>query len=91
MRLALGAQAGQVKSMVLKQGLALAGVGITLGLVLAFALTRLMSALLFGVNPVDPLTYASVAVGLLGVAMLASYLPARKAANVDPMAALRMD
>jgi ABC-type antimicrobial peptide transport system permease subunit len=91
MRMALGAQAGQVKAMVIKQGIALAGVGVALGLVLAFALTRLMSALLFEVSAVDPLTYASVAIGLLSVALLASYLPARRAANVDPMTALRVE
>ena len=91
MRMALGAQTGQVKTMVLKQGLALAGVGIGLGLVLAFALTRYLSSLLFGVSPVDPLTYGAVAVGLLAVALLASYLPAHRASKVDPMTALRVE
>ncbi|MBT8396360.1 MAG: ABC transporter permease [Gemmatimonadetes bacterium] len=91
MRMALGAQTGQVKTMVLKQGLALAGVGIGLGLVLAVGLTRYLSSLLFGVSAVDPLTYGAVAVGLLVVALLASYLPARRASKVDPMTALRVE
>jgi hypothetical protein len=91
MRMALGAQAGQVKAMVLRQGFVLAVVGVTLGLALAFGVTRLMSTLLFGVEATDPVTYASVAVGLLGVALLASYLPARRAAKVDPMTALRVE
>jgi predicted permease len=91
MRMALGAQPGDVKGMVLRQGFVLAGLGIGSGLILAFGLTRLMSALLVDVSPVDPLTYSLVAVGLLVVALLASYLPARRAARVDPMTALRVD
>jgi putative ABC transport system permease protein len=91
MRMALGAQPGQVKGMVLKQGFVLAGIGVVLGLVLAVGATRLMSSILIGVDPVDPLTYSAVAGGLLVVALLASYLPARRASRVDPMTALRMD
>jgi ABC-type antimicrobial peptide transport system permease subunit len=91
MRIALGAEAGRVLRMVIKQGAALAGVGIAVGLVLAFGTTRLMSAVLFGVAPVDPATFASVSVGLLLVAMAASYLPARRAARTDPMKALRTE
>ncbi len=91
MRMALGAQPGQVQRMVLRQGFALAGVGVALGLGLAFGLTRLMSTLLFGVSAVDPITFGAVAIGLLTVALLASYLPARRAAKVDPMTALRLD
>jgi len=91
MRMALGAQPGQVKAMVLKQGAALAGVGVVLGLALAFGVTRLMSSLLFGVSATDPTTYAAVALGLLVVALVASYLPAHRAANVDPMTALRVE
>jgi ABC-type antimicrobial peptide transport system permease subunit len=91
MRMALGAQASQVQGMVLRQGFVLAGAGVALGLGMAFGLTRLMSALLFDVSAVDPLTYASVAGGLLAVALMASYLPARRAAKVDPMTALRLD
>ncbi len=91
MRMALGAQPGQVKAMVLKQGAVLAGVGVGLGLLVAFGVTRLMTSLLFGVTAADPLTFGVVAVGLLAVALLASYLPARRASRVDPMTALRVD
>jgi putative ABC transport system permease protein len=91
MRMALGAQPGQVQGMVLGQGLVLAGAGVGVGLAIAFGLTRLMSALLFDVSPLDPATFGSVTAGLLGAALLASYLPARRAAKVDPMAALRLD
>ena len=91
MRMALGAQPGQVKGMVLRQGFILAGIGVALGLTLAFGATRLMSSLLVGVSPADPLTYTSVAGGLLVVALLASYIPASRAARVDPMTALRID
>jgi predicted permease len=91
MRMALGAQPGALKGMVLRQGLVLAGLGIVLGLTLAVGLTRLMTALLVEVDPVDPITYSLVAMGLLAVALSASYLPARRAANVDPMTALRVE
>jgi putative ABC transport system permease protein len=77
--------------MVIRQGMSLAGAGVLLGLGLAFGLTRLMTAVLFGVDPLDPVTYGSVAVGLLVVALLASYLPARRAAGVDPVEALRAE
>jgi len=62
-----------------------------MGLLLAFAVTRLMSGLLFGVSPLDPITFAAAATGLLPVALLGSYLPARRAAQVDPVEALRAD
>ncbi len=91
MRIALGAQRETVMRMVLKQGLVLALFGVAIGLTLALGFTRLMSTLLYGVSPVDPVTFAGVAIGLLGVALLASYLPARRAAGVDPMNALRVD
>jgi predicted permease len=90
-RIALGAESARVARMVLKQGLLLAAVGVTLGLVAAYGLTRLMTGLLFGVSAVDPLTYAVVAVCLSAVALLASYVPARRAARVDPMEALRIE
>ena len=91
MRMALGAPALTVKKMILRQGLMLSAAGIALGLGLSFGLTRLMSALLYGVNPVDPLTFSVVPLGLMIVVLLASYLPARRAAQVDPMQALRHD
>jgi putative ABC transport system permease protein len=91
MRMALGAEAGRVMLMVVRQGVVLAGAGVIIGMGLAFGLTRLMSAVLVGVSPADPATFASVAGGLLLVAVLASYLPARRAARVDPIVALRAE
>ncbi|UCG87843.1 MAG: ABC transporter permease [Gemmatimonadota bacterium] len=91
MRMALGAPASAVKKMVLLQGLLLSAIGMALGLGLAFALTRLMTTLLYGVSPVDPLTFALVPTGLLIVVLLASYVPARRAAQVDPISALRQE
>jgi ABC-type antimicrobial peptide transport system permease subunit len=90
-RMAMGAETADVSRMVLKQALLLAGFGVGIGLVGAVGLTRLMSALLYGVSPMDPLTFGSVAVGLSLVALLASYLPARRAARVDPVVALRFE
>jgi ABC-type antimicrobial peptide transport system permease subunit len=90
-RMAMGAETADVSRMVLKQALLLAGGGVGIGLVGAVGLTRLMSALLYGVSPMDPLTFGSVAVGLSLVALLASYLPARRAARVDPVVALRFE
>ena len=91
MRIALGAEARHVKGMVLRQGLIIFAIGATIGLGLTYALTRLMEGLLFGVEPVDPLTYVLVPAGLLAVALLASYIPARRAARVDVMEALRRE
>lgn len=91
MRMALGAQASTVKKMVLRQGFVLAAVGVGLGLALSFGLTRLMTTLLFGVDPIDPLTFTVVPIGLMLVVLFASYLPARRAAMVDPMFALRQE
>jgi ABC-type antimicrobial peptide transport system permease subunit len=90
-RMALGAEGSHVKGMVLRQGLVLSGIGVGIGLVSAFGLTRLMEALLYGVDPVDPLTFGAVAVGLTTVAMVASYLPAQRAAKVDPVEAIRIE
>ena len=90
-RMALGAQIGDVRRMFLRHGLSLTAAGIACGIVAALVLTRVMSALLFGVGPMDPMTYVAVS-GLLGVvALLATYLPARRAAKVDPVVALRAD
>ncbi len=91
MRIALGAPAQRVRGMVLRQGLMLSLTGVIIGLGLSVGLTRLMSGLLFGVSPVDPVTYGTVAAGLVVVALVASYLPARRAAGVDPMTALRAE
>jgi len=90
-RMALGAQIGDVRNMFLRHGLALMAAGIALGIGVAVVLTRVMSAFLFGVGPMDPATYAVVSGALAAVGLLATYLPARRAARVDPMVALRTD
>ena len=90
-RLALGAQRKNILSMVLRQGLALAVVGAAVGFVVALIVSHLMAGLLYGVRPTDPLTFAGVAVLLIVVALLACYIPARRAVRVDPMIALRYE
>lgn len=89
LRMALGAQTKDVLRLVLGQGLKLASLGVGVGLVTALVLTRWMRTLLFAVQPGDPLTFAAVALSLMAVALLACWIPARRAARVDPMIALR--
>jgi len=90
-RMALGARPKDISRLVVGKGLWLAGVGIVLGTAAALALTRVLTSLLFGVRPEDPSTFAAVGLLLSAVAWLASYLPARRAAKVDPMVALRCE
>jgi putative ABC transport system permease protein len=90
-RLALGAQRRDVLRLVLRQGLKLAGLGIVIGLAGAIAVMRLLSSLLFGIGPLDPMTFLAVPSLLLAVAWFACWLPARRAARVDPMVALRSE
>jgi len=90
-RMALGAQQQSLTGMFVRHGLVLTGVGVAVGLVAAIILMRLMSSLLFKVSPVDPLTYAAVSIGLVATAWLASYLPSRRAATVDPVESLRAE
>ncbi len=90
-RMALGAQQGTVTGMFLRHGLALAGIGVACGLAAAAALARLMSGLLFEVKPVDPLTYLAVSGVLAAAALAATYVPARRATNIEPVEALRTE
>ena len=90
-RIALGAQSRDVLVLVMKRGLTVALLGMSIGIAAAFALTRLMASLLFGVRATDPFAFGAVAAVLMLVALLACYLPARRAARVDPIAALRID
>ncbi|MFY9611400.1 MAG: FtsX-like permease family protein [Blastocatellia bacterium] len=91
LRIALGAQTRDVIWLVLGQGLTLTMLGTVLGSVGAYGLTRLMESLLFGVSATDPLTYVVVAVLVALVALMACYIPARRATRVDPMVALRYE
>jgi ABC-type antimicrobial peptide transport system permease subunit len=90
-RVALGAQHGELKRMFVGRGLLWSGIGAVAGLTAAAGLSRLMSALLFEISPVDPLTYSAVAFGILAAAAVASYLPARRVTRVDPVEALRAE
>jgi predicted permease len=88
-RIALGAESRSILQMVLRQGLALALAGASVGLLCSLIVSHLMTGLLYGVKPTDPLTFLGVALLLIGVALLASYIPARRAIRVDPLVALR--
>ena len=90
-RMALGAQGGDILGMVLKQGMLLVTVGVTIGLLASLALTRLISSLLFQVSPTDPSTLGAIALLLSAVALLACWLPARRASSLDPLQALRYE
>jgi predicted permease len=90
-RMALGAQTKVLTNMFVRHGLILTGIGVACGLVAALILMRFMASVLFGVNPIDPLTYIAVSAGLGLTALLASYLPSRRAATVDPVDALRAE
>ncbi len=90
-RMALGASNRDVSGLILRRGLVLTSLGIVLGSGIALAVTRFMAVLLFGVDPVDPITFGVVALLLASIALVASYLPARRASHIDPIDALRRD
>src|SRR5262249_42057158 len=90
-RMALGASQRDILSLVVRQGMVLAVSGVSIGLVAAFLLARLIRNLLFGVNANDPITFAGISLLLAVVALLASYIPARRAARIDPLVSLRCE
>ena len=90
-RMALGARRGEIVRMVIRQGMVVALTGIAAGIAAAFGLTRLMATLLYDVKPTDPLTFAAVVIALTATSLLASWVPALKAARVDPLRALRYE
>ena len=90
-RIALGAQRRDVLRLVVRQGITLAMLGVLLGMAGAFGVTRVIGSLLYNVTPTDPISFGGVAIFLTAIALLASYLPARRATAVDPIVALRID
>jgi putative ABC transport system permease protein len=90
-RMALGAQTGDVLKLVVMQGMLLVVIGIAIGLIAALALSRVMKSLLYDVSATDPATFVAISLLLLGVALLANFVPARRASKVDPMIALRYE
>ena len=90
-RLALGAQQHELKQMFVRSGLTLAAIGVGIGLITALSLTRFMKSLLFGISAIDPVTYVGVPIVLTAAAVLASYLPARRASKIDPLETLRAE
>ena len=90
-RMALGARAEQVSRMVLRQGVRVVFAGVAIGLVTALLTTQALGTLLYEVRAIDPLTYAAASIVMVGVGLLASYVPARRAARVDPMISLRSE
>jgi ABC-type antimicrobial peptide transport system permease subunit len=90
-RIALGANRGNVVGIILRQTVVLLAVGVTVGVALALAATRAASSLFFGLQPHDPLTFTGAGILLIGVALIASFIPARRASRVDPMVALRYE
>jgi len=90
-RMALGADRLDVVRLILKQGMRLTAIGIACGLALSFAATRLLADLLYGIKPADPLTYVSVSLLLAVIALVSCYVPARRAASIDPMKSLRAE
>jgi putative ABC transport system permease protein len=89
LRMALGAQLRHVRQLILGQGMILAGIGLAVGLVIVFILARFLASMLYGVSPADPITFVAITFLLAAVALVACYIPARRAARVDPMVALR--
>jgi ABC-type antimicrobial peptide transport system permease subunit len=89
--MAMGARSGDVLKMIVRQGLRLTLIGMGIGLAGSFAATRVLSSLLYGIRPTDPATFAAVSLFMVGVAVLAAYIPARRATKIDPIVALRYE